>query len=495
MRRFFARFQDERSQKGQVLIIVVFAIISLVAVVGLVIDLGVVFINYARLRRAVDAAALAASSQYREVYQPPDMAKAAQEFLTLNGVSDPTATIQVCNPAYPLYHADDLCPTGGKTKRKYVRVLGTSVVHLAFLPVIGIREVTLQATATSEAASVDLALVIDLSESMTFDAPSGDPMRDPRQCNAADPTGVDGFPGECHPFEEVKSAAYNFVDQLYFPYDRVSVITFDRAARVNLHLSDDEWLVKQTIRDLKVFDPAPNQPPDPVTAANAYLGGCGHQPPDMNPNGLCRAYTGTTYVGLDCPIYYTTGDPSSCTTTNIGGGLLDAGNEFVYYKYHPSEGEYREDALWVVVLLTDGAANASTDISGTLQFGFCPPPTHGTPPYCRDASAATRHCADPDTRTRCEAKGGVWDPNNYDADDFARDMADFVGLDQKALTFTIGLGKLVVNAPQGDPDAGEKLLQYAADVGEGIYYFAPSGAQLRDIFAAIANNIATRLTH
>ena len=42
---------------------------------------------------------------------------------------------------------------------------------------------------------------------------------------------------------------------------------------------------------------------------------------------------------------------SACNTTNIGGGLRYAGAQFGTEK--------RMDALWVVVLLTDGAANAS----------------------------------------------------------------------------------------------------------------------------------------
>jgi hypothetical protein len=60
---------------------------------------------------------------------------------------------------------------------------------------------------------------------------------------------------------------------------------------------------------------------------------------------------------------------------------------------------------------------------------------------------------------------------------------------------------LVQHAPVGDPDAAEKLLQYAAlDSGgptanHGQYYYAPSTAQLRAIFRDIAENIATRLTH
>jgi hypothetical protein len=42
--------------------------------------------------------------------------------------------------------------------------------------------------------------------------------------------------------------------------------------------------------------------------------------------------------------------------------------------------------------------------------------------------------------------------------------------------------------------AGELLMRYAALVGKGKYYFAPSGDQLEQIFLDIAQYLATRLT-
>ena len=80
--------------------------------------------------------------------------------------------------------------------------------------------------------------------------------------------------------------------------------------------------------------------------------------------------------------------------------------------------ETREDALWVVILLTDGMANATTPANSdnvtdftTYPMGYCP--NDWTEPLCQDESVSTRHV---DT-----------DIPNYDADDYARDMADFVG--------------------------------------------------------------------
>ncbi|HEY6075097.1 MAG TPA: vWA domain-containing protein, partial [Anaerolineales bacterium] len=281
-----------------------------------------------------------------------------------------------------------------------------------------------------------------------------------------------------------KKAASDFVDQLYFPYDHVAVITFDNNVHIQSSLQECgdnpatcEHHVQTVIHNLDVMQIdsgiGPGTPGDCDVSVYA--------------SGPCRRYnldtTPPTYVGFDCPGY--PGEVASCTTTNIGGGLQYAANEFGL--------GFREESLWVVILLTDGAANSSEDLDGFHPFGYCPGGI--TQPFCRDASASTRHCAIAETRTRCEAEGGVWDPANYDADDFAHDMADFAGKDQNALIFTIGLGNQVINAPQGDPDAGERLLQYTADAGRGLYFFAPTGNDLRDIFKQIASNIAVRLTH
>jgi hypothetical protein len=371
-------------------------------------------------------------------------------------------------------------------------------MQLAFMPVIGIRTTTVSASAVSEAASMDVVFVIDASDSMTYKADPGDPMRDPGQCNPVH---------NCHPFEEVKDAAKAFVDQLYFPYDRVSIVTFDDSAGLNGHANLGFTGVKAdivaAINNLEVIDPG-----DCLGLDGMFDG----------TNGPCRLYQldalgnmidadsdgfGDFYLGFDCPIFHSSGNPDTCGTTSIGKGLLFAGNEFAV------PATFRQESLWVVILLTDGAANGPSDA--------CPNSTW-TNPFCRDNNAATRHCTAGDTS--CLAKGGTVDPDNIDADDYARLYADFVSEDQDALIFTIGLGALVrtsiprveFDVDTGEPilvsghtvdcdtlapncwGAGEQLLRYAAEAGSGKYYFAPSGDQLREIFLDIAQNLATRLT-
>jgi len=111
----------------------------------------------------------------------------------------------------------------------------------------------------------------------------------------------------------------------------------------------------------------------------------------------------------------------------------------------------------------------------------------------------------------------------YDADDYARDIADLASSQQIAV-YTIGFGNKVIAASSGRPDAGERLLRYIADVGDdgnletapcgsdfywddvvenpipglgescGNYYYAPDAAALQDVLEDIASRIFSRIT-
>lgn len=522
-----------RSERGQVLVVVTIAMLALVAFVGLTVDVGLLYLKHGQLRRAVDAAALAASSEFRKGYHYPaghlNLVNAAREFLKLNGF-DPddenypyTPRVETCESAQASGDAAVIDLLGcGETRRKLVWVEASTVMETAFLKVIGIHTVPLSAQAVSEAASLDVVLVIDTSESMTWDAEPLTWQRDPYQCNPGN---------DCHPFREVKEAAKAFVDELFFPYDRVSIVTFDQAARYVLHFRDDEArnnaaYIKGVIQNLTVFSP------DVCVAAGG--GPCREYEryEDCGPRGNCNGDwsdepfidenedgIGDTYLDFRCPelsgyggSYPANDNAYPCGSTNIGAGLRYAGNEFggATTANPPPDPpiKIRTDSLWAVILLSDGAANSSYGIDN-----YC---VSAENPICRDKWADTRHCASAGDVT-CLARGGVFDLNAYDVMDFAMDMADFIFDDQQALIFTIGLGPDVLrkaglefacnpDSPDYNPtdcargDNGEHLLQYAADPdGDetpfgGAYYYAPGGDDLRQIFLDIAKKLATRLT-
>jgi len=477
-----------KAERGQVLVIVALAAVGIIAIVGLALDVGTLFIGNARLRRAVDSAALAAALQVRVGYTQDKLEKSATEFLLLNGVLldlDHPVTVDTC-ATDPGMCYDPVHDTF--VDRKLVRVSATASIPLSFLPVIGIDSAPTSATATSETASVDVVLAIDRSESMTngVGIDIGNPMRDPSYCNAI-PDDVNGNAGSCRPFNEVQNAAVDFVGRLFFPYDRVAIVTFDQNAQVVLDFSNDPDQIISTIRGLTVFqgeetgtDPTgaeaiyPNGNPSRFYGSDAYI-------PNPDP---------VDYLGMTCqqirddthPAYP---DSSICTTTNIGASLQAAGNRFAETPI------VRQQALWAVVLLTDGMANAGFFNEDGMP-ATCPrdtwPDVAEKPIYCNDANSASRH-----------AVGDA----AYDADDFAYDMADFVALPadeggQNSLIFTIGLGTLVRDERFLQADGtypGEVFLQYAANKGNGIYYYAEEGSELTAIFLKIAENIATRLTH
>lgn len=496
-----------RTERGQVLILVALAFIGLLAIIGLAVDAGTLFIGMGQLRRGVDSAALAAAAQFREGRNINDLTASAQEFFQLNqGAPTVTGvTVETCATT------PSLCPTD---KRKYVRVTAQAQVQFSFLPVIGISKMTISSSAVAEAASLDVVLAIDTSDSMAYETTwqngtckydeNGDPRSydDLNQC-------IDecNHNNSCQPFKDVKNAAKSFINDLNTPYDRVAIVTFSQQTNLVLKLQADKTVAKTAIDNLEV--------------SNALVPGV----------GTC---TWTTLGD----------DPSGCTNTSIGGGLMAAASAFT----DPAGGinAVHEESLWVAILLTDGAANASipNPADPSIVNIYCPPNTWDdlpNTPFCRDASATTRHSL---LRGSKDNPNNVYDPGLYDADDFARDMADLVGCaadaadaapwchdslsygtnqgGQGALIFTIGLGEdNMLQNPYGDPQAGEKLMRYAANVGYdgdpnpdpnpgsvppdpclsypagrscGNYYFSPTSSELSGIFEDIASRIFTRLT-
>lgn len=482
--------------------------IGLLAFVGLTVDIGTLYIGVGHLRRAVDAAAFAAASQFREGRTYDELEAAARQVISLNGVEPERMELRACvdrSGSTSPYHDQTMCPAVGAVSRKLIRIAATTRVRFSFLAIIGWFDTEIRAQAVSEAASVDVVLVLDTSSSMTQDGVGA--MRDPAVCQgptvAADPTGVDGFPGECHPFEEVKSSAVNFVNRLYFPYDRLSIVTFDIVPTTLVEITNTLSVTDTVniIRNLQVSK-------------------------DRQPNALTP----------ECQDSWALGDPGGCTNTSIGGGLQLAGNEFAR---HP----VRVESVWVVILLTDGAANASVYDPVTNDHNLYCPNTTWAQPFCRDTDQpdVTRHF-----RTGGPKLNPDWvdDPAAYDADDYAHDMADFVACaprvseaarfctdslnygasppegGQGALIYAIGLGRLVVNFAYGAPDAGDRTLRYIAAVGDdgdaetdlcatvppptlsagndsyncGNYYFSEFGTGLNSVFESIASRLFTRLT-
>lgn len=498
-RRCTTRNGRKSGEQGQAIILIAVGFVGLLAMLGLAIDAGLLAFRVGQLRRAVDTAALSAANQIREGYVPSEVQDEATKMILLNltdiGIDPGTLDIVI-----------ETCDTPGVTfcgaqHRKLARVWSRVEVEFIFMPIVGIESWQIEADAISEVASLDLVLVIDTSSSMAYDLPPADFPA----CNVSK---------SCAPFEDVRAAAIKLIESLWFPYDRVALVTFDGVGRVDLRLEDcasaDSALKKaciiQALEDMRIQD--------------------NWVDPNRGPDDNC---------GLWTP------NPSGCMTTNSGHGLRIAYKELFDNR--------RDESLAVVLFLSDGVANAANINSNPLLVTdwYCPGDTYlkvsgltlesedvnddlvkimsyeqntgpTGPPFCNDGSGDERHT--------------VADPNNYDADDYARDWADFLacfpgelgiaacGVEGLGATiFTIGLGDQVTNhlyaipARGMDPDVGEHLLRYIANVGFdgnphndpctnvpiagqcGNYYFAPDGDKLDEIFKAIGKRIFTRLTH
>jgi hypothetical protein len=504
--------------------LIALAFVGLAAFIGLAVDGGILYTNIGHLRKAVDSASLAAANQFREGLNVWQLEASAKEFLDLNNLNSATANVYVCersiNPGGPYSGNHDvnlcLCQEGQPDTnpatcpldhRKLVRVEGILPVDFAFLPIIGFDTVDLRAEAISETAALDLMLVLDSSASMAFDLCSdgndndGDGTTD--DCNINDPPNEvgpisendvdrcndpDGNPAtqddDCQPFEDVRSASQFLINRMYFPFDRMGIVTFSHFANIQLNLAaGDNWSTVANNLNAIDVDPEPD-------------------------------------IATWCPTWFSDQNPTGCTSTNTAAGIRAANQELAAVG--------REEAVWIMILLTDGAANAARDDGSPAQW-ICPGST-GAPnwvqPFCRDTDPASRH--------------GSASPS-YDPDDRARDMADLAGClpapNQAALCpagggngvviFTVGLGDLVTNndgcntsvysASECDDaeELGEELLRYVANVGDdgdpdagtdpcdgiasendcGNYYFSPTGSGVLRVFEAIAGRIFTRITH
>lgn len=540
MRRTRSRSDFE---KGQALVLVALAFVGLAAFIGLVTDAGIVFSSVGALRRAVDSSALSASNQFREGNALSDIAASARQFMKVNlpqydpsldppgSPCDPDALDCVAVRVFTCENDASLCSSG--TPKKLVRVEADMRVNLAFLPIIGYDWTVITANAISEAGSVDLVLVIDTSPSMAYDlctdtdsnkdpidndldsvanaddcpafgtmAPSppndGIPESDVERCRMSGP------PLACEPFETVREDAKDLVRRMYFPYDRVSIIGFARTS-----CSPDPLKLPgcRAALDLQDAEYGCHTKATPAAQESCVLARLDDLEVELEPD-----------PAVDCPAWFNpppNNDPSGCTSTNTGDALALAGNQFANFG--------REDAIWVVILLSDGVANAATR-PGTPPW-VCPPSTWTDPPYCQDGDpgpaappiAAPRPSSDP----------------AYDADDHARQMALFVGCPNEvvpspdptspnpctapgnqAVIFTIGLGDAVVSYDRGGvPEVGGELLQFISAVSDGTpwedpcggligpdtdcgnYYFVEDVSELAAVFDEIASLIYTKLNH
>lgn len=520
-------------ERGQAIVITAVAFLAILAFVGLVTDVGTLYLNFTRLKRALDSAAVAAANNIKDSSLPAAQRKAniqeaAREMLAFNEIDDITSMeVYVCDDGSIPSGFDDVCPDPGEEQRKLAWVQATQESPLYFLQLFGLENVPITTHSIGEAATLDVVIVIDTSESMGSETPTYNTNFDPdAECNDI---GDPNYP--CQPLQKAKDAAKTMVDKFFDGYDRVAVVNYDVRAyyrdpdcpgSVNLTCDDDVVLdadhvkVKDAIDAIKLHDDIDN---NEVVGGNPLLG-------EINP--------------LDGNSDGTLGD--SLVTTCTGCGIRMAGDIL--------KNQGRVDSVWVIVLLSDGATNmsdlppsvldASSPVPAGYTNGFCGGAIGSRmwdKPWCTDSDPSTRHCGPFHADASECPPGSIWVANNtpdYDVEDYARDMTDRVAMlfspnmneppivdeyaDEIAI-YTIGLGKA---AAPPDYD-GEEMLRYMANIGDdnarnpvpdiigddyppdpcdgapvqtscGQYYYAPSSDDLKAIFETIAGSIFTRIS-
>ncbi|MEO0563135.1 MAG: pilus assembly protein TadG-related protein, partial [Chloroflexota bacterium] len=176
----------KRHQTGQAIIIIAVGFIILLGFVGIVTDVSLLYIRYAALRRAVDSAAVAAAGQVRTDRAATAPKLAAIQFLEFHGITTDNVFVETCqdmppdwaNPDWRLDSAteeqqqnaalyDEVC----QDQRKLVRVTAFIESPTVFMsiPPFNFDTITLSASAISETASLDVVVVLDVSESMLFE--------------------------------------------------------------------------------------------------------------------------------------------------------------------------------------------------------------------------------------------------------------------------------------------------------------------------------------
>jgi Flp pilus assembly protein TadG len=199
---------QDRKRRGFILLTYAIMLFFTLAMIGLAVDAGTMYVIQGRLSAAVDAAALAAG---RSVNLGTTLSAAeaaatatATQFFNANFPNGflGTGAMNLTTPALTQQTDANGNPTGVLN----IQVTATVPAPTYFMQIFGIKTVNVAATGTATRRSTVMIIVLDISSSM----------------NAGSPTTA------C---DTMKSAVQSFLTN-FSPYDTIGVITFTYTARV-----------------------------------------------------------------------------------------------------------------------------------------------------------------------------------------------------------------------------------------------------------------------
>ncbi len=148
-------------EKGQALVITAVAFLAMLAFAGLVTDAGTLYLNFTRLKRGLDSAAVAAANQIRDSSLPAAQRKAliresAREMLALNNISDIySLETYICeDTGIPIGICFSLSRSREKMERKLAWIQATQNSPVYFLQLFGINDIPITTHSVGEAASI-----------------------------------------------------------------------------------------------------------------------------------------------------------------------------------------------------------------------------------------------------------------------------------------------------------------------------------------------------
>jgi hypothetical protein len=200
--------KKDKKQRGFILLVHSVMVFFTIAMVGLAVDAGTMYVIKGRLSSAVDAAALAAGRSINLASSVSAAASAATTTATQffnanfpNGYLG-TGTVSLTTPTFTQQTDGNGNPTGILS----IFVTASAPAPTYFMQIFGIKTVTVAASGTASRRGTVMILVLDTSSSMNT------------------PT----TPTAC---QEMVTAAQQFITN-FSPYDTIGVVQFDYTAKV-----------------------------------------------------------------------------------------------------------------------------------------------------------------------------------------------------------------------------------------------------------------------
>ncbi len=354
IRAIFQRFTHQDTQYGQSIILVAVGIFTLLAFVGLAVDLGIYYSERVKIVQAVDAAALAAAPELplesaahrraleflRDERYNPDDPKTRVE---INGTSsgppeDQANTIIILDTAS--FRDVSLPPAQQLNTANRIRVIVRQRVPVIFMRFIGFDSLWVSASAIAENINhLDIVIVFDRSGSMEFDTLcygcwakqpgvpypggtiyplpwNGPPNGPPAHCGATQEFTYSGYKYYYIEAEEYSRASNPYNRYLYVPYYTYWVIQRENGDGASGRDSRGAYIMHMPYSDHETT----------ATYSPGYGVTCRYEA--VNNGGQCLAsgYT-RCYCKMDVP-----GGPFPAPRVDYDFTILTTGNYYIWVR-------------------------------------------------------------------------------------------------------------------------------------------------------------------